>query len=251
MDAETRRTLEALAVDENALCTTTVDERAAIRSALATLARLHEELGTERSRVTNLCRLITGRAADNELSNERLGEACREANRLRASESEKSRALMAIVTVALDELDYGSVPMTDAEHKSVKASAEHLCRFLSSVGNDRRALRAEIDALTQQITAPPSPCPLPDCPHDSTGCNACLRAENAALLSSLRRARAQVADLEARALPKNACLHLASGMTIEEDDGVFLVWTRDDKRATTDPLPTLADALAAAAKETT
>lgn len=55
---------------------------AAIRAALAEIDALHEALGAERSRVTNLCRLITGRAADNELSNERLGEACREVNRL-------------------------------------------------------------------------------------------------------------------------------------------------------------------------
>lgn len=38
-------------------------------------------------------------------------------------------------------------------------------------------------------------CAFADCPRDATGCNRCLDAENAALLSSLREARAQVATL--------------------------------------------------------
>ena len=114
--------------------------------------------------------------------------------------------------------------------EAIAATTEQMGALgLEQPPRDAAAIRAalrEVDALTQQV--------------------ATLNRDRALMHADRIIDAATIADLEARAIPKNACLHLANGTTIEEDDGVFLVWTRDDRRATTDPLPTLSAALSAA-----
>lgn len=88
-----------------------------------------------------------------------------------------------------------------------------------------RAALAEVDRLTQQV--------------------ATLNRDRSLMHADRIIDAATIADLEARAIPKNACLYLANGMTIEEDEGEFLLWRNDDQRVT-EPLPTLAAALSAA-----
>lgn len=105
MDAETRKTLESSAAQLEREATTLLrhayetndyetrrarqegaanarEDAAAIRSALAEIDSLNEALGCEQSRVTNLVSRITGKPGD--MSNESVGEASREAIRLRA-----------------------------------------------------------------------------------------------------------------------------------------------------------------------
>lgn len=129
--------------------------------------------------------------------------------------------------------------MTSDERKTLEALAGDENDLCTTTIEERAAIRsalATIDALTQQVAT-------------LTAESADLNAENDMLNARVITGAQQVQDLEARAIPKNACLHLANGVTIEEDEGEFLVWMRDDQRLT-EPLPTLSAALRAATEAT-
>jgi hypothetical protein len=163
--------------------------------------------------------------------------------------------------------------VTSDERKTLEALADDYQRSFddgdlaySATGKARldaiRAALAEIDARN-------APCAMPDCPHDATGCNRCLKAENEALLASLREARARAADLEARAIPARwveqaavsgemvLSLHAPGGGWLEtirfhsgKTYGIPAFWTRREPDGVSESgCATLSAALRAAAKE--